>query len=199
VRISERKRQLREQGLSEHREDLGASEPTPKAAKVPRARPTAVKAAPRQAGKTNAPAGQARTRPARKQRGPRFYAGFGAIGLLFSLTLMWSTYSNYNTNHNAYPKAEATYVAQSRAYPTAVAKFKAAQAKHVKPAPKAPTAPKAPANPTLSLSSFALPILYILLSVAYLYLAYRASRQAKPADGAPVVAQPRKKSATTPH
>jgi hypothetical protein len=197
VRISERKRQLREQGLSEHREDAGGSEPTPRAAKVQRARPTAVKATPRQAGKTGTSkagtsSGQTRTRPVRKQRGPRFYAGFGAVGLLFSLTLMWSTYSSYNTNHKAYPAAEATYIAQTHAYPTALAKFKAAQAKHVKPAPKAPAVPKAPSNPTLSLSSFALPILYVLLSVAYLYLAYRASRQAKSADGMPRASPARK-------
>jgi len=192
VRISERKRQLREQGLSEHREDLSASDPTPKAARVQRARPTAAKASSRQAGKTAASSSQTRVRPARKQRGPRFYAGFGAIGLLFSLTLIWSTYSNYNTNHNAYPKAEATYVAQSRAYPTALAEFKAAQAKHVKPAPKAPVAPKAPNNPTLSIGSFALPILYILLSLAYLYLAYRASRQAKSGGGTPAAVAARK-------
>jgi hypothetical protein len=196
VRISERKRQLREQGLSEHSEELAASESTPRAAKVQQARPTAVKATPRQAGKagtskTGTSSRQARTRPARKQRGPRFYAGFGAIGLLFSLTLMWSTYSSYNTNHKAYPAAQATYVAQHHAYPTAVAAFKAAQAKHVKPAPKAPAVPKAPTNPTLSISSFALPILYLLLSVAYLYLAYRASRQAKPGD-APAMVSARK-------
>ena len=192
MRISERKRQLREQGLSGLREDLGASDQTPRAVRTPRARPTVVKGALRSSGKTGAQSSQARARPVRKQRGPRFYAGFGFIGLLFSLTLIWSTFSSYNTNHNAYPAAEATYVAQSHAYPTALARFKAAQAHHVKPAPKAPTAPKAPIDPTLSVSSFALPILYVLLSVAYLYLAYRASRQRNSGVGAPAVSAPRK-------
>ncbi|MGH2344578.1 MAG: hypothetical protein ACRDG4_05090, partial [Chloroflexota bacterium] len=105
------------------------------------------------------------------------------IGLLFSLTLIWTTFSSYNTNHKAYPAARATYTAQSHAYPTAVAKYNEAKAHHVKPLPKAPVAPKAPTDPTLSAGSFALPILYVLLSVAYLYLAYRAAQQRKSSDG----------------
>jgi len=188
VRISERKRQLREQAVSGPREDLGASETTPKAARVARARPAPAKSAPRASSKSGARAPQPRARPVRKQRGPRFYAGFGVIGLLFSLTLIWTTFSSYNTNKNAYPAAQATYTAQSRAYPTAVAKYNEAKAQHVKPLPKAPVAPKAPTKPVLSLGSFALPILYVVLSLAYLYLAYRAAQQRKLPDGAPAAA-----------
>lgn len=123
-------------------------------------------------------------RPARKQRGPRFYAGFGFVGLLFSILLIQNTISTYNSDHKAYPAKHAQYVAAAKAYPTELAKYQQAVAKHVKPAPKKPVAPKAPVDPTLSVGSFALPLLYIVLSLAYLYLAYRAKRQA-PTSTAP--------------
>ncbi len=178
MRISERKRQLREGALTEPRGANHSDERPVAAARPARARATPVRQSPRPAARkpgTQRPTTQ--TRVVRKQRGPRFYAGFGIVGIFFSLILVQSTISNYNSQKKAYPAAYAKYLHNRTTYQAALTHYHAALAHHVHPIPKAPIAPVAPAVPTLSLTSFALPILYIALSLAYLYLAYRASRK----------------------
>jgi len=188
VRISERKRQLREQSASVQRDsavvEAAAPRPERKAqGRVAAARPSA------RSGRGSSRQTQSRAPVARKQRGPRFYAGFGFVGLLFSILLIQNTYSTYNTDHKAYPAKSTAYQRAEVAYPAKLAQYHQALAKHVTPAPKAPAKPVAPINPTLSLGSFALPLLYVVLSLAYLYLAYRASRQQK-ARATPIRAVP---------
>jgi hypothetical protein len=194
VRISERKRQLREQAgspnaLAERAEARvrtsqqkasSAREPSPRTSSGARQRQAPVSAR------------------ARKQRGARFYAGFGIVGLFFSILLLSTTVTSYNSEKDKYPAKVRQYQAAQLAYPmilaqynsakAAVATYQAAVKKHVKPLPKAPAnmAPKAPAKPAapvkpeLNVISFALPILYGLLSIAYLYLAYRARKPDTP-------------------
>jgi hypothetical protein len=193
VRISERKRQLREQ----------AGSPTAIAERA-RAREQTIpaKATPER-GSTNRGSAGARQRQApvaaraRKQRGSRFYTGFGIVGLFFSILLLSTTVSNYNSEKDKYPTKVTQYQANLLAYPAqvtqynaakaAVAQYQAAVKNHVKPlpkapenmAPKAPAKPAAPVKPELNVISFALPILYGLLSIAYLYLAWRAAKVKK--------------------
>lgn len=188
MRISERKRQLREQNASVQRDsavtEVAATRPERKAqGRAVAARP------PARSGKTSSRQSQARQPVARKQRGPRFYAGFGFVGLLFSILLIQNTYSTYNNDHKAYPAKYSAYVRAEAAYPAKLVQYHQALAKHVTPAPKAPAKPVAPVDPTLSIGSFALPLLYVVLSLAYLYLAYRASRQQK-ARATPIRAAP---------
>jgi hypothetical protein len=54
-------------------------------------------------------------------------------------------------------------------------------AHHIKPLPVLPHQPVAPQEPTISAGSFALPVLYMILSLAYLYLAYRAAQRTRAA------------------
>ncbi|HVA90277.1 MAG TPA: hypothetical protein VNL71_10585 [Chloroflexota bacterium] len=188
MRISERKRQLREQGASGQRESDSTDEQPVRPERAAQRSAVAARTPVRQRS-TSSRQGKARTPVARKPRGPRFYAGFGFVGLLFSILLIQNTYSTYNSDHKAFPAKLSAYVRQSTAYPAAVATYHAALAKHVKPTPKAPVKPVAPVDPTLSIGSFALPLLYVVLSLAYLYLAYRASRQQK-APATPIRAAP---------
>lgn len=178
MRISERKRQLREQNAFVQRDSAITEESTTRPERKAQGRAVAARPASR-SGKASGRQAQARTPVARKQRGPRFYAGFGFVGLLFSILLIQNTYSTYNSDHKAYPAKYAAYVRAEAAYPAKVTQYHAAVAKHVTPAPKAPTRPVAPVDPKLSIGSFALPLLYVVLSLAYLYLAFRASRQQK--------------------
>jgi len=178
VRISERKRQLREQSASVQRDSAVMEAAAPRPERKAQGR-VAVARPPARSGKGSSKLAQSRTPVARKQRGPRFYAGFGFVGLLFSILLIQNTYSTYNNDHKAYPAKYSSYVRAEAAYPAKLAQYHQALAKHVTPAPKAPAKPVAPVDPTLSLGSFALPLLYVVLSLAYLYLAYRASRQQK--------------------
>jgi hypothetical protein len=119
------------------------------------------------------------TRPARKQRSPRFFSTFGLVGIAFSVLLIIITINKYHDDQNKYPAAVATYAAAQTHYPTAVATYRAALAKHVNPTPTAPKAPVAPQKPELNAGSFSLPVLYLVLSVAYFYLGYRTTRQRK--------------------
>jgi hypothetical protein len=122
-------------------------------------------------------------RPARKQRSPRFFTTFGLVGIVFSVLLIILTINKYNDDQSKYPAAVATYQAAQTHYPTAVATYHAAIAKHVKPVPTAPKPPVAPQKPELDLGSFSLPILYLVLSVAYFYLGYRVNKQRQTAPG----------------
>jgi hypothetical protein len=94
----------------------------------------------------------------------------------------------YLSNQSQYPARLAQYQAAQRAYPAKLAAYQTAIKKHVKPtpatpkqpiAPVAPKQPVAPTKPELNATSLALPGLYALLSIAYLYLGYRASRTAR--------------------
>jgi hypothetical protein len=201
VRISERKRQLREQ----------AGSPTAIAERAQaRVRTSQQQASPARVAAPRSSSGARQrqtpvTTRARKQRGARFYAGFGIVGLFFSILLLSTTFTSYNSQKNDYPTKQAQYQAAKLVYPalltqynaakTAVAQYQAAVKKHVKPLPKAPSnmAPKAPAKPVVPLKpelnvlSFALPILYGLLSIAYLYLAWRARKPGTTWRGTPKV------------
>jgi hypothetical protein len=202
VRISERKRQLREVADNPdalvQRQNLRAAaqaQPQPVARKVS-VRPRA------EAGSTKvrasaAPAGKAGKR---KPRGSGFYTGFGAFGLFFAVLFGATTYSTYRSDSDKYPgkvvayhAAQVTYAKQIKAYDIAqtaltayhkqLSSYNTAVSKHVKPLPAKPIAPQAvgkpkalqaaPTKPVLNMGSFALPVLYALLSIAYLYLGYR--------------------------
>ncbi len=182
MRISERKRQLREKGGSATTDH---PTPSPRPAPVPKPRPvrqtnsraTAARPAPR----TGKAAATASTRPAPRQRGSRFYGGVGIAGLVLSGILIESTVVSYNHNKSAYPAALATYRKNLAAYHAALARYQAAVAHHIKPLPVLPHQPVAPQEPTISAGSFALPVLYMILSLAYLYLAYRAAQRTRAA------------------
>jgi len=138
------------------------------------ARPVRVKQENKQATPQSKPTGRrpTGTRPAApqraaRQRGPRFFATFGIMGVVFAVLLIFTTISRYTTNHNDYPHKLSAYTAARLAYEKAVAQ-------HAHILPKAPGA--APIAPTLSASDFFLPALYLVLSLAYLGLAYRANR-----------------------
>jgi hypothetical protein len=110
--------------------------------------------------------------------------------------LIQTTISSYNNDQNKYPAKVAAYHTAQHAYPAMVAAYHAAQQtystklaaydqaikNHVKPLPVAPAKPVAPAQPvaptkpSLSIASFALPGLYAILSLAYIFLAYRAGQ-----------------------
>jgi hypothetical protein len=125
----------------------------------------------------------ATVRPVRKQRSPRFFATFGLVGIVFSLFLIILTINKYHDDQNKYPAAVASYAVAQTHYPTAVATYHAALAQHIKPTPTAPKPPVAPQKPELSFSSFSLPVLYLVLSVAYFYLGYRVNRQRQATGG----------------
>jgi hypothetical protein len=185
VRISERKRQLRERagspGALTERANARAAAPT--------------RAAVASRNGTQQSASGARQRPsatparARKQRGPRFYAGFGVVGLFFSLLLIYTTFTTYNHDTSVYPAKVAAYHSAQMTYNTKHAAYVSAVAHHVKPLPAVPAKPVAPTKPTLSIASFALPVLYAVLSVAYLFLAYRAVQIRQRASGPPTGAK----------
>jgi hypothetical protein len=82
--------------------------------------------------------------------------------LVLSAILAESTIANYNSAVSKYPS-------QLAAYHTAMAKYQAAHGHGMK-------LPKLPTHPTLTAFDFLLPILYGTLSIAYLYLGYRAYR-----------------------
>lgn len=110
-------------------------------------------------------------RPARK-RSPRFYYGFGLVGIVLSAILAESTVANYNKAVSDYPGKLAAYHAAMAKYQAALDKYHAVHG-HGMSLPKAPSAP---VHPTLSILDFILPILYGALSIAYIYLGYRTTR-----------------------
>jgi hypothetical protein len=114
----------------------------------------------------------------------------GFVGLVLSAFLIETTATSYNHDKSAYPAALAAYHKSLAAYHTALAKYQAAVAHHVKPLPAMPHAPVAPHEPTLSAASFALPVLYAVLSLVYLFLAYRVWRQNQ-AGGTAAIGQTR--------
>jgi hypothetical protein len=171
VRISERKKRLRERSTSLAHQADGAvtrERPAPRA-RVARPKPSTQVAR----GATRQPQ-RATTRPARK-RSPRFYLGFGLVGLVLSAVLAETTFANYNSAVNKYPAAKAAYRVSLAHYQQALARYHAAHG-HGVVLPKAPTPPH---QPTLTILDFMLPILYGVLSVAYLYLGYRTAQRMK--------------------
>ncbi|MDB5074801.1 MAG: hypothetical protein JWO42_980 [Chloroflexi bacterium] len=184
MRISERKRQLRERagssGTLAGRVEARAAAATTAVASL--------RKAPRQSTTGARQRSTAAPTRVRKQRGPRFYAGFGIIGLFFSILLIQTTISSYNHDQSTYPTKVAAYHAAQMTYNTKHVAYLNAVAHHVKPLPAVPAVPVAPTHPSLNVASFALPVLYAILSIAYLFLAYRASqikrRSAAPPPGA---------------
>ena len=215
MRISERKRQLREVGGDP---DALAQRQTLRAAA--QAQPVARKASVRPRAETGSARTKATSKPTtpartRKPRGSGFYTGFGAFGLFFSILFGATTYTTYRSDTDKYPAKVTAYHAEQRTYATQLKAYDMAQAaltayhkqlstyntavaKHVKPLPakpaKAPQAvskpkalPAAPSKPELNAGSFMLPILYSVLSIAYLYLGYRTRmKNAALAAAAPV-------------
>ena len=104
------------------------------------------------------------------------------IGIFFSILLIQITVATYNSNLSKYHTAKARYPAAQAAYQHALASYHTALAKHVRPTPVAPHAPAVPVAPVLNIASFSLPVLYLVLSIAYFFLAWRAGRrrQAEP-------------------
>ena len=171
MRISERKKQLRERTAGTA---VRPDRPSPQERQAPRLRPArqATPAASRPASRRSGQPLPATTRQARK-RSPRFYLGFGLVGLVFSVILVQSTVANYNSAHSKYLTKLAQYHTALAKYHDALAKY-AAQHGHNVAKPQPPVIPQAP---TLTITDFLLPILYGLLSIAYLYLGYRASKK----------------------
>lgn len=170
MRISERKRRLREQSTSPIQHTaVTKKEPIQRSASTPKAG--------RATGAAKQARGSATQRPVRtpRTRGPRFYAGFGVIGLLLSGVLAWSTYSRHLDAVSKYHKDVASYPHLLATYKQNLAKYLATT---VHKLPK-PTMPAVPHEPVIGLTDFLLPILYGVLSLAYLYLAYRAVFQRK--------------------
>jgi hypothetical protein len=178
VRISERKRQLRERSdsLIAHDRDTSRGERAAvrkrTAGATPSTPPRASRGSTRQQSSNRQ---QPTSRPARaaRQRSPRFYFSFGLVGLVLSAILAYSTVASYRSAVSKYPHQVAAYPSLLKQYHAALAKYQAAHG-HGVSLPKAPTAPS---HPTLTILDFLLPILYSTLSIAYLYLAYRASKQ----------------------
>lgn|GEM_PF-2509488 len=196
MRISERKRQLRDSAADPGMiEERAVKRVTAQSQAVAR-RSSAAKQADRSGRRPSSGTKQSvvQTPPrVRKQRGPTFYNVIGVIGLVFAVWLADITVNNYNSNTNAYPgKVKQYQTAQARysiyehelgVYQAAVVRHNAAVKQHAKQVPAVPKKPIAPAKPgsspvkpVISASDFALPILYGLLSLAYLYLGYRARR-----------------------
>jgi hypothetical protein len=167
MRISERKRRLRDASSRpvQHVQQPVTPREHPAKGESTRAQQSA-RGKSRGAGKTSS----APARPVR-MRGPRFYGGFGALGLVLSALLAWSTYSSYQAAVDKYHKALAAYPKQLATYREALARYQADHSHHV----AKPILPPQPHAPVLSVMDFLLPILYAALSLAYLYLAYRAS------------------------
>jgi hypothetical protein len=186
VRISERKRQLRDSAgnpeVLAQRQSLRASAQAKPVARKASGRARAESSSDRTSKGASAPAANARVR---KPRGSGFYTGFGAFGLCFAIIFGISTITTYRSDNDKYPTklaqyhtAQATYTKQLSAYDTAVSK-------HAKKVPAKPKAPAQPTKPALSAGSFMLPVLYGVLSIAYLYLGYRARTQAAAAATGP--------------
>ena len=184
MRISERKRQLREQADSVARGGEAPRERVERPARTAASRPTSTRQSARAATKRTS-TGRVAAAPPRRTRGPRFYAGFGIVGLIFSLILIQSTISTYNADVKSYPSRLAHYLIGKQQYAAALTRYNNAVAHHQHPLPKRLPLPTAPVHPQLSLASFSLPILYSCLSLAYLYLAYRARQRQ---DGKLIVA-----------
>ena len=133
-------------------------------------RPIRGAAAPRSSARQAAPPRQVR------QRGPRFYWTIGAIGVVFASVLGQSTYASYNSAKDKYPAKLHQYQELLARYKTDLASYQSGLAHHAQHLVK-PHSPSAPVQPTLEIGSFFLPILYLLLSVSYIYLGYRASKR----------------------
>ena len=178
MRISERKRQLREQGENPdalaQRQAKRASAQAQPVARKPSARAQSSAGQKSQAKDTAAPAANTR---ARKPRGSGFYTGFGVFGLCFAIIFGITTFNQYRSDSDSYPTKVKQYHAAQVKYPEQLAQYNEAVAKHANPLPAKPKAPTPPTKPELSAGSFALPVLYALLSIAYLYLGYRARTQ----------------------
>ncbi len=136
----------------------------------------------RTGGKSAVTPAKARTR---KPRGSGFYTGFGLFGLCFSVIFGISTYTTYNSDTTKYPAKVAAYNAAEATYSKQLTAYNTAVAKHAKTIPAKPKAPQKPTKPELNAGSFALPVLYALLSIAYLYLGYRARMQSAAAARGP--------------
>lgn len=174
MRISERKKQLRDRSSSEAaRHQISSTREEPAVARERAPRAPSSRAA---RGSTRQQQQQTK-RPVRQKRprGPRFYYGFGIVGLVLSAILAESTVASYHSAVAKYPAALTAYHTALAKYQTALAHYHAAHA----PGAKAPTMPTMPQQPTLSAMDFVLPILYGALSIAYLYLGYRAFKQQK--------------------
>lgn len=94
-------------------------------------------------------------------------------GLVLSVVLIVTTVTSYNDAKSSYPAKLATYRANLAHYRDLLARYTAA---HGRGLPK-PTSPTAPSTPELTAFAFALPLLYLVLSVAYLYLGYRVAQK----------------------
>lgn len=216
MRISERKRQLREvannPGALAERQVLRAAAQAQPAARKTSVRPKTETTGAR-AKATATPSPKAR---ARKQRGSGFYTGFGVFGLCFALIFGFTTVNTYRSDSDKYPAkikayqsaqvayakqltqyhaVQVTYTKELAAYKTAVAKHTTPLPVKPKAPPSAPPKPKvlqsaAPTKPELSASSFMLPVLYALLSIAYLYLGRRAKMQNAAAGAATPAKRP---------
>lgn len=182
MRISERKKHLRERsGALVHAAEPAAGRVD--AGATARAKP--VRAKPARGARSGAAQGTGRRAApaARPQRSPRFFATFGIVGIVFSLILIEVTISKYRDDQSKYPAAVAHYHAAQAQYPAALAAYRTALAKHVHPVPAAPKPPVAPQEPVLNVSSFSLPVLYLVLSIAYFYLGYRVRKRQGAARG----------------
>ena len=111
-----------------------------------------------------------------RQRGPRFYWTIGAIGVVFASVLAQSTYASYNNAKDKYPAKLHQYQGALARYKADLATYQSGLAHHAQHLVK-PHIPTLPVHPTLEIGSFFLPILYLLLSVSYIYLGYRASKR----------------------
>ena len=171
MRISERKRQLREQAgaIGPHAERTVPTQSLEPRARQPR-RPIRGSAAPRGSARQVAPQRQI------KQRGPRFYWTIGAIGVVFAAILAQSTYTSYTSAKDKYPGKLAQYQTALARYKADLVTYQAGLAHHAQHLVN-PHAPTTPIHPTLEIGSFFLPILYLLLSVTYVYLGYRANKR----------------------
>jgi hypothetical protein len=172
VRISERKKQLRERSSSEAAHHVTASSGEARIARERAPRASSSRAA---RGSTRQQQQQQTSRPARKARprSPRFYYGFGLVGLVLSAILAESTVASYRSAVNKYPALLKAYHTALAKYQTVLAQYHAAHPHGTNP-PKPPTMPH---QPTLTAMDFALPVLYGALSVAYLYLGYRTFKR----------------------
>jgi hypothetical protein len=173
VRISERKRQLRDiadspEALAARQVQRAEHQARPATRKGPRQARGSVA---RSGSSAPSTAGSPRTR---KPRGAGFYAGFGFFGLFFAVLLAGMTVTTYRGDNDKYPAKLQQYHSAQAAYTGQLARYHQAVQKHAKPAPVAPKVPVVPKKPALDMASFALPGLYGLLSLAYLYLAYRS-------------------------
>ena len=177
MRISERKQKLRERSGSGLLEPDGVPARAKRTAQPRAARTVASRGTGKSSARATTTTRRAGAKP-RAQRGPRFFSIFGIVGIFFSVILIQSTVAKHNSDQSAYTTAVKHYPAAKAAYAAALSKYHQALAHHAHPTPVAPHVPAVPHAPSaLNIASFSLPILYIALSLAYLFLAYRAARQ----------------------